>query len=147
MEHHQKTVTVQELRSGMIIREIIELSFDYATLDPKTVQFLQSNFKGANAVVVKDAGRESVPIGEVRPFDHVEAITDIPSTLKIATVVPGLAASMEKRGFLAFKVSVPAGVKLEEAEAPQAPLLGAAGVPSAVADSAVGRSCPLLSGA
>ena len=121
MEHHQKTVTVQELRSGMIIREIIELSFDYATLDPKTVQFLQSNFKGANAVVVKDAGRESVPIGEVQPFDHVEAITDIPSTLKIATVAPGLAASMEKRGFLAFKVIVPAGVKLEEAEAPQAP--------------------------
>ena len=81
MEQPQKTVTVQELQSGMIIREITELSFEYATLDPKTVQFLQTNFKGANAVVVKDTGRETVSISAVQPFDHVEAITDIPSTL------------------------------------------------------------------
>jgi HD-GYP domain-containing protein (c-di-GMP phosphodiesterase class II) len=119
MDQTQKTVRVQELRPGMVIREITELSFDYATLDPKTVQFLQSNFKGAKAVVMKDSGRQSIPISDLKPFDNLRAITDLPPTLKIASVAPGLAQSMEKRGFLEFKVVIPAKGAVEEAPTPE----------------------------
>lgn len=114
----QKTVKVQDLRPGMVIMEITELSFEYATLDPKAVQFLQSNFKGAAARIVHDSGRKTVPISDLKPFDNLSAITDIPSSLKIATVVPGLAQSMEKRGFLEFKVSIPAEGVGKEGPAP-----------------------------
>jgi HD-GYP domain-containing protein (c-di-GMP phosphodiesterase class II) len=109
MEQSQKTVKVKDLRPGMTIREITELSFEYATLDPKSVQFLQTNFKGATAVVTKESGRQSIPIDQLQPFDNLNAIVDIPATLKLATVAPGLAQSMEKYGFLEFKVLIPAG--------------------------------------
>jgi len=114
----QKTVKVADLRPGMVIMEITELSFDYATLDPKTVQFLQTNFKGASALVLKDSGRQTVPIGDLRAFDNLNAITDIPASLKLAKVVPGLAQSMERHGFLEFKVSIPADGTGKEERAP-----------------------------
>ena len=109
MDQTQKTVKAQELRPGMVIIEITELSFDYATLDPKTVQFLQTNFKGAKVVLVKDSGRQTLPIADLQAFDNLTAITEIPASLKLANVVPGLAQSMEKHGFLEFKVLIPAG--------------------------------------
>ena len=115
-----KTVSVKELTPGMTIREINELSFDYATLDPKTVQFLKTNFKGATAVVINDAGRESVPMENLQAFDHLDSIANIPDTLKIASVVPGLARSMEKYGFLQFRVTTPAGKAVQAEQAVQA---------------------------
>ena len=108
MEQVQKTVKVHDLRSGMTIREITELSFEYATLDPKTVQFLHTNFKGATAVVTRESSQQSIPIAQLQAFDNLRAIVAIPATLKLATVAPGLAESMEKYGFLEFKVLLPA---------------------------------------
>ena len=67
---------------------------------------------------MKDAGRSTVPIEEVQPFENIEAILEIPEALKIAKVVSGLAASMEKRGFLAMRVVIPADLPDEEPAAP-----------------------------
>ena len=117
-----RTLRHDQLQPGMIIREITELSFEYATLDADTVRFLKANFKGASAVVLGDAGVHTGSIAELKEFDQLQSITHIPEELRIAKVVRGLRESLFKRGFLEFKVSVPASVEVAasttETEAP-----------------------------
>ncbi|MBI3991769.1 MAG: HD domain-containing protein [Candidatus Lambdaproteobacteria bacterium] len=95
----------------MIIREITELSFDYANLDAKTVTFLKSNFKGAMALVADGTESKKVSVDELKEFDQLEALVDLPNSLKLAKVVSGLPQSLEKRGFLQFKVEIPPDIK------------------------------------
>ncbi len=104
----QRIVKSSELTPGMVIVEITELSLDYATLDDARVKFLQSYFAGSDALVTTEKGIKNVPIGELKTLDHLQGIGSIPATLKISTVVPGLAQFMFKHGLLEFKVKVPA---------------------------------------
>jgi len=110
MDTAKKNVAVDDLQPGMVISEITELSFDYANLDAKTAQFLKTNFKGAQAVLIVEDGQKTVPVEELAEFDQVSGIVSIPDSLKVAKIVPGLAESLRKRGFLEFKVSIPSGV-------------------------------------
>lgn len=98
-------VKVRELLPGMTIQEITELSFDYASLDESHVKFLQTAFKGAQAVLVNEEGVHTVPVEELKPLDPLQSVIGIPPTLKAANVVPGLAQFLEKNGLLEFKVS------------------------------------------
>lgn len=109
MDAAKKNVTVDELQPGMVISDITELSFDYTNLDAKTVEFLKTNFKGAHALVITDSGEESVEVEKLAEFDQLQALVDIPPSLKVVQVVPGLAESLKKRGFMEFKVSFDAG--------------------------------------
>ena len=108
----------------MVIVEVSEFSFDYATLDADKLKFLQTEFKGTTAIVMGDSGNREVPIAELKEFDHVESLTNIPSDLKLATVVDGVGPKLEKLGLVEFMVSVPQGVEIPDADgAPQAPQL------------------------
>ncbi len=103
------TLTYDQLRPGMVIREITELSFSYATLDTETVNFLKANFRGASCLLIRDSGLESLPISELEELDQLEAIIKVPEDLRIAKVVPGLPESLCKKGFMKFKVTDPPG--------------------------------------
>ncbi|MBI4084265.1 MAG: HD domain-containing protein [Candidatus Lambdaproteobacteria bacterium] len=117
----RQQVKAADLRPGMVIHEIVDLSFEYATLDARTLQFLQSNFRGALALVSGEQGSHEVPVEQLKEFDQVQAIVNIPATLKLAQVVPGLGDALEKRGFLEFKVSLPsAGASGAAGAAPRA---------------------------
>ncbi len=93
----------------MTIREVTELSFDYATLDDKGVKFLQTYFRGAKALVATEQGQKTVPVIQLKVRDNLSAIVDVPETLKIARVVEGMSQFMEKHGLLEFKVNEAAG--------------------------------------
>lgn len=121
MEQSRQKVKAHQLVAGMVIVEISEVSFDYATLDSAKLKFLQTGFKGATVIVMGDSGHREVPVGELKEFDHVQGITNIPGELKLAKVVDGLGPQMEKQGLLEFMVSVPQDVTIpEEKSAPQA---------------------------
>jgi putative nucleotidyltransferase with HDIG domain len=100
-------VKFEELQPGMTVREVTELSFDYASLDGAGVMFLKTHFAGAMAVVATEMGHQAVPIGDLQVFDSLHAIVDIPDTLKIAKVDPGTGKFMEQHGLLEFKVLLP----------------------------------------
>jgi putative nucleotidyltransferase with HDIG domain len=104
-----RKVRFDELQPGMTIREVTELSFDYATLDEKGVKFLKTYFRGASALVDTEQGQRTVPLAQLRARDNLSSIVDVPESLKIAKVVPGTAQFMEKHGLLEFKVSDPPG--------------------------------------
>ena len=105
MSQATRTVRADELNPGMVIEEVTELSFDYATLDEKSLKFLKNAFKGAKAVLVGEDGIRTVPIEQLKTFDPLQGIVNIPPTLKIASVVAGMGAAMEKYGLLEFKVT------------------------------------------
>ena len=111
MDAPTRTVTADELQPGMIIREISELSFDYANLDAKTVAFLKANFKGALALVADGTTSKKISVDELKEFDQLEALVELPGSLKLAKVVSGLPQSLEKRGFLQFKVELSSDAK------------------------------------
>ena len=89
----------------MVIEEVTELSFDYASLDEKSLKFIQTAFKGAMGVLVSEDGTRTLPVEELKLFDPLQSIVNIPSSLKTAQVVPGMAGIMEKNGLLEFKVA------------------------------------------
>jgi len=93
----------------MTIQEVTELSMDYAMLDPDTLQFIQQNFKGAKALVHDEKGVRSVAVSDLKPFDQLQAITDIPQDAKIAAVNAETQAFVDKHGLLEFKVIEGAG--------------------------------------
>jgi putative nucleotidyltransferase with HDIG domain len=104
MAQSSRKVKVAELRPGMTIEEITELSFDYASLDEEHVKFLQSTFKGAKAVLVGENGTETAPVEALKPFDPLQSIVSIPAALKIAKIAAGSARFLEQHGLLEFKV-------------------------------------------
>ncbi len=106
MARYSRDCPVGELRPGMVIEEVTELSIDYTSLAPDTLRFLQINFRGAQAVVSDDeAQRRTVPVEQLQPFDQVQALTGISPELAIARVIPGTAEYLEQHGMLACKVS------------------------------------------
>lgn len=108
-------VKAKELQPGMVIKEITELSIDYAMLDETTVNFLQGAFIGASAVILVDTGALTIPIGKLKPFDQLQSIVNIPGSLKTARVTDDVITLALKNGLQEFKVST------EDGAAPKAP--------------------------
>jgi putative nucleotidyltransferase with HDIG domain len=104
MAQSSRKVKVAELRPGMTIEEITELSFDYASLDEEHVKFLKVTFKGASAVLVGEDGLRTAPVEQLKAFDPLQGITAIPAALKVARIEPGSARFFEQHGLLEFKV-------------------------------------------
>jgi len=115
-----RTVRGAELRTGMTIQAITELSYEWATLDERRLKFLQNYFSGSQAVVTVEGGTKTIPIDELKAADHLQGIADVPATLKIARVVDGLGQFMEKHGLQEFKVLDPAGPAPERQAPPAA---------------------------
>jgi putative nucleotidyltransferase with HDIG domain len=116
MEVSRQKVKASQLTPGMTIVEVSELSFDFATLDPDKLKFIKSAFKGANAVITDESGRKELPVEELKEFDQLQEIVAIPENLKIAKVVEGMGATLEKNGLLEFLVSIPPNVQVPAAD-------------------------------
>ena len=99
-----RTVRGGELRAGMTITAITELSYEWATLDARRLKFLQSYFGGAKAVVAVEGGDKTIAISQLKATDHLQSIVDMPPSLKVARVVDGLGQFMETHGLLEFRV-------------------------------------------
>lgn len=123
MADSRQTVKASQLRPGMVITAVSELSFDYGALDQGRLKFVQNGFKGGTAVITSEAGRKEIPIEELKEFDQLQEIVKIPESLKIAKVVEGFPAQMEKNGLLEFKVIIPgdAAVPVAPAAAEKGP--------------------------
>ncbi|MDH4225339.1 MAG: HD domain-containing protein [Deltaproteobacteria bacterium] len=99
-----KKIKVRDLRPGMVILEISELSFDYNVLDTRTIRFLQTSLAGSKAIVLKNSGQKVIPISDIKPFDHLLALTQIPQNLEFAKVGADSSGLLAKQGFLEFSV-------------------------------------------
>ncbi len=62
----------------MVVREITQFSADYSYLDSASIEFLQSRFRGASAVVNVQGATKTVPIEALQPLNRLEAIVDLP---------------------------------------------------------------------
>src|SRR5579863_6672142 len=122
-----RTVRGADLRTGMTIQAITELSYEWATLDERRLKFLQNYFGGSKAVIAHVGGDKVVALQELKASDHLQSIVDIPATLKVARVVEGLGQFMEKQGLLEFKVLDPTGTDTASEPSPKSPVAPAPG--------------------
>ncbi|MCH9046580.1 MAG: hypothetical protein IIA40_10790, partial [SAR324 cluster bacterium] len=116
MNTQLKKVKAKDLRPGMALREITQFSADYSYLDSASIEFLQSRFRGASAVVNAQGATKTVPIEALRPLNHLEAIVDLPPAPGLSPLDADTAQTLQKRGMLEFLVSIP-----PQAAAPAAP--------------------------
>lgn len=105
MVETSRSIRWDSLESGMIIQDITELSIDYASLDPDTLDFIQKTFRGSDAVVIGEEGEITMKVADLQPFDNLHAIRNIPNNSTSAVVVPGMPQFLEQHGLLAFKIS------------------------------------------
>ena len=104
MAQSSRKVKLADLQVGMTIEEVTELSFDYASLDDEHLKFLKSTFKGAQAVLVGEDGMRTAPVEQLKPFDPLQSIVQIPGSLKAARIDAGALEFLRKHGLLEFKV-------------------------------------------
>ena len=107
MDETKKTLEARDLQQGMNILEITGFDSKYSCLDSESLQFLQSEFEGAKATVLRDSRKISVTIDKLVLFDEITAITDLPKGSALSQVVTGMGKSLEEQGFLNFMVTPP----------------------------------------
>ncbi|MDH4121362.1 MAG: HD domain-containing protein [Deltaproteobacteria bacterium] len=100
-----KRIKVTQLEPGMVIRSVVALSFDYSVLDPKTIEFLQKNLDGATAMLAGNSGERTASMKDLKPFDHLVGISNIPEGLPYFQFRPQLPAALEKQGFVEVEVA------------------------------------------
>ncbi len=102
-------ISIQELKTGMMITAYTSFDKKYAPLDEETCEWVKHNFKGAAVRGTRSGDRFLNSIANLLPGDHIQEIFDIPATLKnICQVNDGLISELKKRGFLHFRVQLPA---------------------------------------
>ena len=89
----------------MALREITQFSADYSYLDSASIEFLQSRFRGASAVVNAQGATKTVPIEALQPLNRLEAIIDLPPAPGLSPLDADTAQTLQKRGMLEFLVS------------------------------------------
>ena len=102
-----RKVRYTELMEGMLIGEVTELSMDYTMLTPETLDFVRQYFAGAKARVLEEAGEKILPVGQLKPFDQLQGIAEIPSQSAIAKVSAKSGEFLGRHGLLEFMVRIP----------------------------------------
>ncbi|MEE8395958.1 MAG: hypothetical protein V3S29_07885, partial [bacterium] len=118
MDQPVAVVKAGELRAGMTILEITKFDSKFSCLDSETLQFLQGEFDGAMAVVLRDDAKKTLPMTDLKLFDEVTAITNLPGDSEFGQVVAGLGEKLESQGYFEFKVSGSGSVEIEPAPPP-----------------------------
>jgi len=107
MSQPHQTVKREHLKPEMLVFGISELDFTYATLDPETIRFLRRVFPGAVAVLDKDGHEILETLENLKPFDHLKGLTEIPPNLGASRVTPQTLLFYKAHGFLSFRVGIP----------------------------------------
>lgn len=98
-------VSVKELKPGMTILSYIDFHSKYKSMDVETSKWIQINFPGSRAHVVRGDKKVDVAVERVQEGDTLTRIHKIPPQRKKLTLVTEqLAQALGKRGFLKFEV-------------------------------------------
>jgi hypothetical protein len=98
-------VSVKELKPGMTILSYIDFHSKYKSMDAETSKWIQINFPGSRAHVVRGDKKVDVAVERVQEGDTLTRIHKIPPQRKKLTLVTEqLAQALGKRGFLKFEV-------------------------------------------
>ncbi len=113
-EENYPDTEIQDLKPGMMITAYTKFTEKYESLDEKTCQFLQHNFKGTRAIVVRNNTEQEIPIDGLKINDSVKKIFEFPPDLKkLQIITEKLIPALVARGFLAFDIKPQ---KLEKGE-------------------------------
>ncbi len=104
-QYIQMEVGVSDLSEDMLIQAYTGFDSKFSSMDEKTVLWIRHNFKGATSIVERNSEKKSIPIEQINIGDTLHMISKLPSSLiNISQVNKQLAAELERRGFLKFKV-------------------------------------------
>ncbi|MBU2644310.1 HD domain-containing protein [bacterium] len=117
-QNNPPEVSVQELKTGMLITAYTRFEEKYAPLDEETCAWVKHNFSGASV----RGQRNGVPFlfmaANLQPGDHILEVLHMPRSLShICVVNNGLIKELKARGFLRFRVQVPAAASPEKSAA------------------------------
>ncbi len=108
---------IEDLKPGMMITAYTKFESKYKSVDEKTCQFLQHNFRKTRVTIIRDNDEHEIPIESLRIGDNVRKIFDFPPELKKLQVInEKLVQALKARGFLAFDVKQPTLEKEERKE-------------------------------
>ncbi len=103
-----QNVTVSELKLNMRIVEFTKFAKPYTNMEEKICKFVQHNFKGSSAEIMRGGKKAICPVAKIQPGDSLLKVVKIPDTLrKLTTVSKGLPPELKRRGFLEFTVQPP----------------------------------------
>ncbi|MBU3917721.1 HD domain-containing protein [bacterium] len=99
-------VKISELNNTMIIQSFVQFSNHYQTMSEQTCDWVKHNFKGAQAVVLRDGKLVKAAVDQIRAGDTLSQLYKLPPALKKLTIVnEKLTKALKNRGFLVFKVT------------------------------------------
>jgi len=105
----QLEVSVQELKKGMTIKAYVGFDNKYTPLDENTCDWIKHNFQGASVKGLRNGAPFQQVAENLLPGDEIQEISEFPTILAhISRVNDRLIAELKERGFLRFRVQLPA---------------------------------------
>ena len=104
-------VKAGDLKPGMGVKSVVRFSSEFSYLDKGTINFLQGMFKDAHVVVKQKDGKHTIPIVGLKLGDHLTAVVNIPSSLRLDSLDEETVGVLRKKGceeFLITASSLPA---------------------------------------
>ncbi len=106
---NQPEVSVQELKKGMTITAYVGFDRKYTPLDQNTCDWIKHNFQGASVKGMRNGTRFQEVAENLLIGDDIHEISDFPKMLaNISRVNDRLIAELKERGFLRFRIQLPA---------------------------------------
>ncbi len=101
-----ESVSLENLDDSMIIDRYTGFSSKFSAMDDTTCKWLQHNFKGVRAVIMRGEKSLKTDIKDIQAGDMLVELDSFPPSLKKLTVVNArLIEELKKRGFLKFHVT------------------------------------------
>lgn len=99
-----KTLSIDQLKPGMLITGINRFSSEYALLDSQTIAALKEEFANARVDIRRKTQTLTLGVDELIPFDELVQISDIPEQWPLRELNPQTIDTLKKRGFESFRV-------------------------------------------
>ena len=101
-----ENVALENLDDSMIIERYTGFAGKFNAMDDATCKWLQHNFKGVRAVIMRGEKSLQTDIKDIQVGDMLVELNTFPPSLKKLTIVNGrLIEELKKRGFLKFHVT------------------------------------------
>ena len=106
---NQLEVSVQELKKGMTIIAYVGFDNKYTPVDENTCEWVKHNFQGAHVKGIRNGALFQQTAEKLLPGDDIQEISEFPTMLaNLNRVNDRLIAELKERGFLRFRVQLPA---------------------------------------
>ena len=111
MSNETVKVRAGDLKPGMGVKSVVRFSSEFSYLDEGTINFLKGMFKDAHVVLNQKDGKQTLPIVGLKLGDHLTAVVNIPSSLRLDSLDEKTVGVLQKKGceeFLITTSSLPA---------------------------------------